>query len=44
MIGIESFATMRPDMNRDPVSAGILAPRSKWWPMIFAAFIVVLPL
>jgi hypothetical protein len=36
---------MRPEMNRDPVStAGNLAPRSKWWPMIFAAFIAVLPL
>lgn len=31
-------------MNRDPVSAANLAPRSKWWPMIFAAFIIVLPL
>jgi two-component system, NarL family, sensor histidine kinase DesK len=31
-------------MNRDRASTGLLAPRSKWWPMIFSALIIVLPL
>jgi two-component system sensor histidine kinase DesK len=35
---------MRHDLNREHLSGGHFAPHSKWWPMIFAAFIVVLPL
>jgi hypothetical protein len=32
------------DMNRDPLPSGHLPSRPRWWPMIFAAFIIVLPL
>jgi two-component system, NarL family, sensor histidine kinase DesK len=32
------------DMTRDPLLSGYFLPRPKWWPMIFAAFIIVLPL
>ncbi len=38
------FATMPQDMNRNRASGQPFAPRSKWWPMIFASFIIVLPL
>jgi two-component system, NarL family, sensor histidine kinase DesK len=31
-------------MNRNLVSSTPVVPRSQWWPMIFAAFIIVLPL
>jgi hypothetical protein len=31
-------------MSRDPLPSGHFPARPKWWPMIFAAFIIVLPL